>query len=302
MATMSPVRRRMIEDMTIRNLSPATRQSLIHAVAKFSRYFGRSPDRLGLEDVRAYPVHLASKGVAWGSLNQVVCALRFFYGVTLDQATIPERIAYAREPRKLPTVLSADEGGKASCGFLESVSSLKARVALTTAYAAGLRVSQVAALKVRAIPGSSPGTSGRMVMRIEHGKAGKERYVMLSAPLLGILRSYWRLTRPSLYLFCGRTSDKPIEPTVLHAPCRSAAAAAGLDKRVSVHVLRRSRALTPGIATHLLESGVDIRIIQVLLGHENLSTTARYTRVSTRLIADTASPLDRLALNVTPPR
>ncbi len=285
MATMSPLRRRMIEDMTIRNLSPATQQSYIHAVAKFSRYFGRSPDRLGLEDVRATQVHLASKGVACGSLNQVVCALRFFYGVTLDQATIPERIAYAREPRKLPTVLSADEVVR----FLESVSSLKARVALTTAYAAGLRVSEVAALKVPDID------SGRMVMRIEHGKAGKERYVMLSAPLLGILRSYWRLTRPSLYLFPGRTSDKPIEPTVLHAACRSAAAAAGLDKRVSVHVLRHS------FATHLLESGVDIRIIQVLLGHENLSTTARYTRVSTRLIADTASPLDRLSLNVTPP-
>jgi integrase/recombinase XerD len=285
MATMSPLRRRMIEDMTIRNLSPATQQSYIRAVAKFSRYFGRSPDRLGLEDVRAYQVHLASKGVAWGSLNQVVCALRFFYGVTLDQATIPERIAYAREPRKLPTVLSADEVVR----FLESVSSLKARVALTTAYAAGLRVSEVAALKVRDVD------SDRMVMRIEHGKAGKERYVMLSAPLLGILRSYWRLTRPSQYLFPGRTSDKPIEPTVLHAACRSAAAAAGLDKRVSVHVLRHS------FATHLLESGVDIRIIQVLLGHENLSTTARYTRVSTRLIADTASPLDRLSLNVTPP-
>jgi integrase/recombinase XerD len=285
MAEMSPLRRRMIEDMTIRNLSPATQRSYLHAVSKFSQYFGRSPARLGLEDVRAYQVHLASKGVAWGSLNQVVCALRFFYGVTLGQATIPERIAYAREPRKLPTVLGADEVVR----FLESVSSLKARVALTTAYAAGLRVSEVAALKVCDID------SGRMVMRIEHGKGGKERYGMLSAPLLGILRSYWRLTRPPLYLFPGRTSDKPIEPTVLHAACRSAAAAAGLDKRVSVHVLRHS------FATHLLESGVDIRIIQVLLGHENLSTTARYTRVSTQLIGNTRSPLDRLSLNVTPP-
>jgi site-specific recombinase XerD len=285
MAEMSPLRRRMIEDMTIRNLSPATQQSYLHAVSKFSQYFGRSPDRLGLEDVRAFQVHLAAKGVSWGSLNQAVCALRFFYGVTLGQATIPERIPYAREPRKLPTVLSADEVVQ----FLESVSSLKARVALTTAYASGLRVSEVAALKVRDVD------SGRMVMRIEHGKGGKERYVMLSAPLLGILRSYWRLTRPSLYLFPGRTADKPIEPTVLHAACRSAAAAAGLDKRVSVHVLRHS------FATHLLESGVDIRIIQVLLGHENLSTTARYARVSTRLIANTASPLDRLSLNVTPP-
>jgi len=285
MAEMSLLRRRMIEDMTIRNLSPATQRSYLHAVSRFSQYFGRSPDRLGLEDVRAYQVNLASKGVAWGSLNQVVCALRFFYGVTLGQATIPERIAYARAPRKLPTVLSGDEIVR----FLESVSSLKARVALTTAYAAGLRVSEVAALKVCDVD------SSRMMMRIEHGKGGKERYAMLSAPLLDILRSYWRLTRPPLYLFPGRTSDKPIEPTVLHAACRSAAAAAGLDKRVSVHVLRHS------FATHLLESGVDIRIIQVLLGHENLSTTARYTRVSRQLIGNTASPLDRLSLNVTPP-
>lgn len=286
MAALSPLRRRMIEDMTIRNLSPATQRSYIHAVARFSDYFGRSPDKLTLDDVRAYQVHLASKGVAWGSLNQVVCALRFFYGVTLDQAIIPERIPYAREPRKLPTVLSADEVVR----FLEAVSSLKSRVALTTAYAAGLRVSEVAALKVADIE------SDRMVMRIENGKGGKQRYVMLSAPLLGVLRSYWRLARPSLFLFPGRTPDKPIEPTVLHAACRSAASAAGIDKRVSVHVLRH------GFATHLLESGTDIRIIQVLLGHEQLSTTARYTHVSTGLIAGTASPLDRLSLDVTPPQ
>ena len=285
MATMSPLRRRMIEDMTIRNLSPATQRSYIHAVARFSDYFGRSPDKLTLDDVRAYQVHLASKGVAWGSLNQVVCALRFFYGVTLDQAIIPERIPYAREPRKLPTVLSAEEIVR----FLEAVSSLKSRVALTTAYAAGLRVSEVSALKVADIE------SDRMVMRIENGKGGKQRYVMLSAPLLGVLRNYWRRTRPSPYLFPGRAPDKPIEPTVLHAACRSAAVAAGIDKRVSVHVLRHS------FATHLLESGTDIRIIQVLLGHENLSTTARYTRVSTGLIAGTVSPLDRLSLDVTPP-
>jgi len=285
MATMSPLRRRMIEDMTIRNLSPATQQSYIHAVSKFSRYFGRSPEKLTLEDVRAYQVHLASMAVSWGSLNQAVCALRFFYGVTLGQATIPERIPYAREPCKLPTVLSADEIVR----FLESVSSLKSRVALTTAYAAGLRVSEVVALKLRDVD------SDRRVIRIENGNGGKERYVMLSAPLLGILRSYWRLARPSLYLFPGRTENKPIEQTVLHAACRSAAAAAGLDKRVSVHVLRHS------FATHLLENGADIRVIQVLLGHENLSTTARYTRVSTGLIAATASPLDRLSLDVTPP-
>ena len=264
-AQMSPLRRRMIEDMTIRNLSPVTQQSYVHAVSKFSQYLGRSPDRLGLEDVRAYQVHLASKGVAWASLNQAVCALRFFYGVTLGEQTIPERIAYAREPRKLPVVLSADEVVR----FLELVSSMKARVALTTAYAAGLRVSEVAALKVRDIDNQ------RMVMRIERGKGGKERYVMLSEVLLGILRSYWRLARPPLFLFPGRTSDTPIDPTVLHAACRSAPAAAGLDKRVGVHVLRHS------FATHLLESGVGIRIIQGVLGHE-ICRRQHATRASRR--------------------
>jgi site-specific recombinase XerD len=137
--------------------------------------------------------------------------------------------------------------------------------------------------------------SGRMVVRVERGKGGKERYVTLSEQLLGILRSYWRLARPESFLFPGRTPDKPIEQTVLHAACRSARAAAGIDKRVSVHVLRHS------FATHLLESGVDIRIIQVLRGHEHLSTTTRYTQVSTHLIRGTKCPLDRLSLEVTPP-
>jgi integrase/recombinase XerD len=285
MAEMSPLRRRMIEDMTVRNLSPATQRSYIHAVAKFSRHFGRSPDRLGLEDVHAFQVHLVSTGISWASLNQTVCALRFFYGVTLRQDTLPERIPYAREPRKLPVVLSTDEVVR----FLEAVSSLKSRVALTTAYAAGLRVSEAIGVKVENVD------SRRMVIRIEHGKGGKDRYVMLSGQLLAILRTYWRLARPKHWLFPGRSEDKPLEPNVLHAACRSAAAAAGLDKRVSVHILRHS------FATHLLENGTDIRIIQVLLGHENLSTTARYTRVSTHMIAATQSPLDRLSLEITPP-
>ena len=285
MAETSPLRRRMIEDMTIRNLSPATQQSYLYAVSKFSLYFGRSPDRLGVEDIRAYLVHLAAKGFAWSSVNQVGCALRFFYGVTLGQATLVEKIPHAREPRKLPTVLSAEEVAR----FLEAVSSLKARVALTTAYAAGLRVSEVAGLRVKDID------SQRMVIRIENGKGGKERYAMLSENLLGILRSYWRLARPAPFLFPGRSTDKAIDPASLHAACRSATNAAGLDKKVSVHVLRHS------FATHLLESGTDIRIIQVLLGHSKLETTTRYAHVSTGLIASTTSPLDRLSLNVTPP-
>ena len=282
---MSALRRRMIDDMTLRNLSPATQRSYLHAVTKFSRHFGCPPDRLGLEDVRSFQVHLVAQGISWPALNQIVCALRFFYGVTLDRAEIPERIVYARTPRKLPSILSADEVVR----FLEAVPSLKTRVALTTAYAAGLRASEAVSLKVADID------SGRMVLQVRHGKGAKDRTVMLSAALLAILRSYWRLARPAPWLFPGRSPDKPIDVQVLHAACRSAAKAAGLTKRVSVHTLRHS------FATHLLESGTDIRIIQVLLGHSNLSTTARYTPVATSTIARTQSPLDRLDLAVTPP-
>jgi integrase/recombinase XerD len=285
MAEMSPLRRRMIEDMTVRNLSPATQRSYLHAVSRFSRYFGHSPHRLGLEDVREYQVHLVANGISWPALNQTVCALRFFYGVTLGHNEIPERIPYARNPRGLPEVLGADEVVR----FLEAVPSLRTRTALTTAYAAGLRASETVGLKVANID------SSRMVIRVEHGKGGKDRYVMLSAQLLKILRLYWRLSRPKDWLFPGREESRPIDVQVLYAACRSAGKAAGLGKRVTVHTLRHS------FATHLLENGTDIRIIQVLLGHNNLATTARYTQVSRKIIAQTPSPLDRLRLEVVPP-
>src|SRR6516164_1670946 len=285
MAEISPLRRRMIEDMTVRNLSPATQQSYLNAVSKFSRYFGRSPDRLGLEDVHAFQVHLVATGISWPALNQIVCALRFFYGVTLGQAIVPERITYARQPSKLPVVLSADEVVR----FLEAIPSLKSRTALTTVYAAGLRVSEVVLLKIADID------SQRMVIRVEQGKGGKDRYVMLSPQLLRILRTYWRLARPKRWLFPGRDDERPLVPNVLHAACRSACAAAGLSKQVTVHTLRHT------FATHLLESGADVRIIQVLLGHASLASTARYTRVATKTISNTPSPLDRLRLEVVPP-
>jgi integrase/recombinase XerD len=285
MAEMSPLRRRMIEDMTVRNLSPATQRSYLHAVSRFSRYFGRSPHRLGLEDVREYQVHLVANGISWPALNQTVCALRFFYGVTLGHNEIPERIPYARNPRRLPEVLGADEVVR----FLEAVPGLRTRTALTTAYAAGLRASETVGLKVANID------SSRMVIRVEHGKGGKDRYVMLSAQLLKILRIYWRLSRPKDWLFPGREESRPIDVQVLYSACRSAGKAAGLGKRVTVHTLRHS------FATHLLENGTDIRIIQVLLGHNNLSTTARYTQVSRKIIEQTPSPLDRLRLEVVPP-
>src|ERR1043166_1038692 len=222
-AAVSPLRRRMIDDMSLRNLSPATQRSYLHAVTKFSRYFGRSPDRLGLEDVRAFQVHLVSVGLSWPALNQTVCALRFFFGVTLGHAEIPERIAYARTPAKLPTILNGDEIVR----FLEAVPSLRTRTALTTAYAAGLRATETVSLKGANIDGD------RGVIRIEPGKGGKDRNGMLSAQLLHILRVYWKLVRPQVWLFPGRDESKPIDVQVLHSACRSARIAAGIDKRVS---------------------------------------------------------------------
>jgi len=285
MATMSPLRRRMIDDMMVRNLSPATQQSYIYAVAKFSRHFNRSPERLGLEDVRAYQLHLIAQKRSWSHINQVACALRFFYGITLSQSEAFERIVTGREPHKLPVVLSADEIVR----FLEAIPGLRNRAALTTAYGAGLRVGEVARLQVSAID------SRRMLIRVEHGKGAKDRYVMLSAQLLQILRAYWRLARPGLWLFPGREAGEPVSVAALQDACRTATRQAELRKPVTVHVLRHS------FATHLLESGTDIRIIQVLLGHAHLSTTARYAQVATNLIARTTSPLDRLSLVVTPP-
>ena len=285
MGQMSPLRRRMIEDMTVRNLAPATQQSYLYAVAKFSRHFARSPARLGLEHVRAYQVHLAAQERSWSHINQASCALRFFYGVTLGRSEVLAGIVSAREPRKLPVVLSADE----IVQFLEAVPGLRNRAALTTAYGAGLRVGEVSRLKLTDID------SGRKVIRIEQGKGGKDRYVMLSAQLLQILRAYWRLARPARWLFPGRELDRPVSVATLQEACRVASRAAALSKPVTVHTLRHS------FATHLLEAGTDIRIIQVLLGHARLATTARYAQVATRMIAGTPSPLDRLSLKVMPP-
>ena len=188
MATTSPLRRRMIEDMTIRNLSPATQQSYIYAVRKFSRHFQASPDRLGVEDVRAYQLHLIAKQRSWSHINQTACALRFFYGVTMGQQEAFERIVNGREPDKLPPVLAPEEIAR----FLEAVVGLRNRVALTTAYAAGLRIGEVCRLKVASID------SERMLIHIEGGKGAKDRYAMLSPRLLDVLRIYWRRAQSRL--------------------------------------------------------------------------------------------------------
>ena len=279
----SPLRRRMIEDMTVRNLSPTTREVYIHNVKKFSQYFGRSPDCLGLEDVRTYQVHLVSRGIAWATLNQVVSSLRFFFGVTLGRKDLPERIAYARRPKTLPVILSPEE----VAAFLEAVESRRDRVALTTAYATGLRASEVVGLCTHDID------SSRMVIHVANGKGGKQRYVMLSPKLLGILRAYWDIERPRRpWLFPGRAGDKPLDPSRLNVACAAAVKATGISKHATLHSLRHA------FATHLVEQGVDVTIVQALLGHSHLSTTIRYISVATRTIAAVKSPLEHLKLTV----
>jgi site-specific recombinase XerD len=282
---MSPLRQRMIEDMTIRNLSRSTQQSYIYAVAKFSRHFKHSPDRLGMEDVRAYQLHLVEQKYSWAHINQVACALRFFYGITLGQKEAFERIVTGKEPEKLPPVLSREEIAR----FLEAVAGLRNRVALATAYATGLRIGEVVRLKVSSID------SERMLLHIEDGKGGRDRYAMLSPRLLQILRTYWTRARPSSWLFPGQEPGDHVSRGALQSACRAARKRARIGKRVTAHSLRHS------FATHLLESGTDIRIIQVLLGHSHLETTARYAQVATGLIAGTPSPFDQLSLEVIPP-
>jgi integrase/recombinase XerD len=285
MTAMNPLRRRMIEDMKVRNLSPATQRCYVHAVAKFVQHFKRSPDRLGLAEVREYQVHLASTGAAWAGFNVAVSALRFFYGVTLGRTAMVERIPYARKRRQLPVILSADEVAR----FLAAVPNRKHRTALMTAYAAGLRVSEVVRLKIADID------SGRMLIRVEQGKGGRDRYVMLSPQLLVVLRAYYREVRPAYWLFAGQDESRPLDASVLQWACRNARAAAKLGKPVTVHTLRHS------FATHLLEVGTDIRTIQMLLGHRDLSTTARYTQVAATTIGKTTSPFDRLRMEEATP-
>lgn len=274
------LRRRMIEDMTVRNLSPATQASYITAVKRFSQHHGRSPAELGIEEVRAYQVHLVENRVAWASLNQTVSALRFFYGVTLGRTDLPERIPYARVPKTLPHVLSAAEVAR----LLDAVEDPVCRAALTTVYATGMRTAEVLALRIEHIE------SARGLIRVEQGKGRKDRYVMLSEALLATLRGYWKATRPRRWLFPRAAGVGPLAAATLNAASMRAALVAKIGKPVTVKTLRHC------FATHLLEHGTDIRVIQALLGHAQLTTTARYTKVSNRLIAATPSPLDRLGL------
>lgn len=284
---MTPLRQRMIEDMRLRNMSVRTEKTYVAAVARFAQYFNKSPQLLNPEQIRAYLIYLVEeKRVSWSFYNQTVCALRFLYRVTLGKEWTIDYIPHCKGERHLPVVLSLEE---VSC-FFESVKSIKYRAILMTAYSAGLRLSEVVHLTLSDID------SKRMVIHVRQGKGKKDRYVMLSDRLLRLLREYWKHTRPANWLFPGQNPDKPVALTSVQKACRSAAEAAGIGKSVTVRSLRHS------FATHLLESGTDIRTIQMLLGHRSLQTTARYTHVSNKAIASTKSPIDLLVSPLLPER
>jgi len=284
--SVSPLRGRMLEDMTMRKLKVKTQAAYIRAVKNFTRFFGRSPDLAEPEDLRSYQLHMVEKGVSSTTLNATITALKFFYGVTLDRPSALKKMSPVRLPQKLPRVLSVAQVAR----LLTAASNLKHRAALSIAYGAGLRASEVTHLKVADID------SERMILRIEQGKGRRDRYAMLSPALLELLRSWWRQAHaqgkmlPGGWLFPGQNPVKPLSTRQLNRACKSAAAAAELDQRISMHTLRHS------FATHLLEQKVDIRVIQVLLGHQKLENTARYSHVATRTLSEVTSPLDQLAL------
>ena len=247
---MSPLRRRMIEDMTVRKLSPKTQQGYIRTIKNFAGFLGRSPDKASFEDVRRFQLHLATSGASTPIRNQTVAALRFFFRVTLRRSAIIEHTAFIHEPRKLPVVLSPEEVAR----LLDAAPGLKYKAALSVAYGAGLRAAEVVSLKIGDID------SKLMVIRVEQGKGRKDRNVMLSPHLLELLRAWYKAARPQGWLFPGQSSVNPLTTRQFNRACHAAAQMADIKKPVSPHTLRHS------FATHLLEQNIDIRVIQVLLG------------------------------------
>ena len=276
---MTPLRKRMIEDMQLRNLAPETQRGYLHHIAGLARFFQISPEHLNLEDIRQYQVYLANDcRYSADSVNQFLSAVKFLYGVTLEAPFDTGALLRARVPNKAPIILSQQEVTL----FFDHVPSIRYRAALMVAYGAGLRVSEVVALKVADID------SQRMLLRVQQGKGQRDRYAMLSPRLLQVLRAWYRAARPADWLFPGWRVNRRLTPASLQSACHDAARQAGLRKHITVHTLRHS------FATHLLENGTDIRVIQVLLGHRSIDTTAHYTQVSTQVIRGTESPLDHL--------
>lgn len=281
MAPTTPLRQRMTEDMQVRNLARNTQTSYVQQVSLFARHFNKSPELLGPEDIRTYQVYLTNeRKLAPGSVVIAVSALRFLYKVSLKKDwSFEDLIPAPKKPQKLPVVLSPAE----VLQFLGCVGNTKQRAILTTCYAAGLRISEAVHLKPTDID------SQRMVIRVEQGKGQKDRYVMLSPKLLETLRTYWRAVRPQGgWLFEGDVSGQPITRNAVALACRNARQLSRIRKPISPHSLRHA------FAVHLLESGTDVRTIQLLLGHRSLATTARYLRIATSKVCSASSPLDLL--------
>jgi integrase/recombinase XerD len=274
----SPLRQRMIDDMNVRHFAANTQEAYIRAVEKLARFLGRSPATATYEDLRQFQLCLTETRVLPATINLTVSALRFFFTVTLDRPAAAQRLTLVHQSYKPPVVLSPEEVSR----LLDAVTNVRYKAALSIAYGAGLRVSEIISLKVSDID------SERMLLRVEHGKGGKTRHAMLSPQLLELLRDWWRIGRPKGWLFPGRDPIRPMTKRQLGVVCHAAARHAGIAKRVSLHTLRHS------FATHLLEQNIDIRVIQVLLGHSSLDTTALYTRVAVNTIRQVISPLDRL--------
>ena len=292
--TISALRQRMIEDMNLRKLGAHTQRSHIYSCKRFAAFLKRSPDTATLEDIRLFQLHLAETGMSIGYRNRIMTGVRFLFRVTLRRLDLAAEIYHLREPQKIPLVISPDETKR----LLAVASSLKARVLLSLGYGCGLRASEVVRLKVKHID------SAQKIIRVEQSKGRKDRNVMLSPETLDLLRQWWKARRhhdattpvQERWLFPGRRPGKPMTTRQLSRLFHEAADAAGIKKGVTLHALRHS------FATHLLERGTDIRIIQALLGHDKLDTTARYTRVATGMIANVESPLDLLSQSRKKPR
>ena len=282
--TPSVLRQRMIEDMRMRKLSPKTKSAYVRAVRKFAAYLGRSPDSATVEDLRNFQLYLVDQGTSPITLNATITGLKFFFEITVGDAELMAKMQPVHVPRTLPVVLSREEVAR----LIAATGNLKHQTALSVAYGAGLRVSEVVALKVGDID------SQRMTLRIEQGKGSKDRYAMLPPVLLERLRTWWRVARAQGkmldggWLFPGLNPIESLSTRQLNRAIHAAARAAQIDKRVSLHTLRHS------FATHLLEQKVDIRVIQVLLGHKKLETTALYAQVATDLLREVISPLETL--------
>jgi site-specific recombinase XerD len=277
---MTLLRERMAEDLRIRNYSPRTVECYVSMMARFAREFAKPPGQLGPAEIRAFQVRLIEKKVSWTQFNQAVCALRFFYRVTLPRDFAVEHIPFAKRKKPLPTVLSVDEVRR----LLGAPMNLKHRAMLSLIYATGARLNEARHLRVADVDGE------RMMVHIRNGKGGKPRMVPMSAALRELLREYWRAERPRDHLFPGVTRGAPVCESTLQKACWVARHRARIEKPASVHTLRHS------YATHLLELGVDLRTIQKLLGHTSLSTTAIYVHVTGRLLDAANKAVDLLAI------